>query len=362
MRRISFINKFDKENKGYFLVSTFIILLILLTVGAIILNITLAEYKQAEKDKNRVKAYYLARSGAELTADSIIDGEIPLEENNYDLMENNGKLISSINITSDSGSSDYIIESISPDINGVTETVRLKLEFTSIFDSALFADGDIQLHNNTIVIGDVESRGSINDNGNIDGEIIQNSEREIPLIDHWPDENEEPFDNKVDLPTPGWNGNGQPSNFEISESGYYEDIEIKNNEVLTIDTTGKDNVKILTDNMNIKGTIDITGDGAVSFYAKEGKQIQTPNVYIPNEIYIYLGNENDFTIIANSDFNGFIHAPKGTVELQSSGTTVNGSIIAKNITGQGSNVMGTIKYKSPSIDDIKTLVKGNWGR
>ncbi|MFW6377534.1 MAG: DUF7305 domain-containing protein [bacterium] len=364
MFKISSIKRFDKDNNGYLLVSVFIILLILLAVGTVILNITLAEYKQAERDKNKIKAYYLARSGAELTADSIINGDLDLEENTFNLMEDDGRTIANININSIDGSNDFIIESESAEVNGVKEIVKLKLENKSIFDSALFAVGNIQLQNQTVVIGDVESKGSIKDNGKIEGNIIQSSDREMPSIDHWPDENQSPFDNKRSIPTTNVNGKGKGNSgsLEISESGYYEDIAIKNNETLRIDTTGKDNLKVLVDNFDIKGTIDIVGDGDVSFYAKDGKQIQTPNVEIENDIYIYLQDEIEFTIIANSDFNGFIHAPEGTIELQSSGTKVNGSIIAKNIKGKGNNVMGTIEYKSSSIDDLQILVKGSWGR
>lgn len=146
--------KLSNEN-GYFLVATFVILAVLLVFGAVILQITLAEYKNAERDKNQIKAYYLARSGAELTADSIIDeaitaidsdGNIIPDFSLFSLKEKGKEVFATINIVPIEGTSPkrYEIKSTA-EVDEVSDTVILEIKESTLFDKPLFTNEDINL-------------------------------------------------------------------------------------------------------------------------------------------------------------------------------------------------------------------------
>jgi hypothetical protein len=157
--------KFSNEN-GYFLVATFVILAVLLVFGAVILRITLAEYKQAEFDKNQIKAYYLARSGAELTADAIInedldaiDSESQVIKGGYESfslkIDNEGFAEITLSEGLNTNPKNYWIESTST-INDVKEVVSLEIRESTLFDKPLFTNDNIDLTSNNSFVNDNE--------------------------------------------------------------------------------------------------------------------------------------------------------------------------------------------------------------
>ena len=90
-----------KSNEGFALVATLLIIVITLTLVTVLINISLSEYKQAELNKNDVKAYYLARSGAEMVVDYMINKNdtgvtnLELDSNSsvtFDVDENGDKI------------------------------------------------------------------------------------------------------------------------------------------------------------------------------------------------------------------------------------------------------------------------------
>ncbi|MFW6029516.1 MAG: hypothetical protein ACOCRO_04610, partial [Halanaerobiales bacterium] len=72
---------FKNNEEGFALVFTFIAITAILTLGIILMNTTLAEFQQTERDINKTKAYYRARSGAQLLSNAVKNGEI--EPSNY---------------------------------------------------------------------------------------------------------------------------------------------------------------------------------------------------------------------------------------------------------------------------------------
>ena len=85
------------KDEGYMMVSVFLILVVLIVMGSVISKISLSEYKNAERNKCQTILYYQARSGAELTAKAILNGDLAMTVNEYNVKENE-KLISEINI------------------------------------------------------------------------------------------------------------------------------------------------------------------------------------------------------------------------------------------------------------------------
>src|SRR6056297_1211749 len=85
------------KDDGYIMVSVFLILVVLIVMGSVISKISLSEYKNAERNKNKTILYYQARSGAELTAEAIINGKLTLGINEYNIKDEE-KLISEIDV------------------------------------------------------------------------------------------------------------------------------------------------------------------------------------------------------------------------------------------------------------------------
>ena len=119
------LKKTFEKNDGYFLITTLLIMTVLITMGSIILNISLTEYKQAERNSNQIKAYYLARSGAEIAADSIINNDIEAKETSFKIKKGN-EIISEINIKEESLSNPIIEYNL---LHLQVQTMFLKLLF-----------------------------------------------------------------------------------------------------------------------------------------------------------------------------------------------------------------------------------------
>lgn len=95
------LTKLNKED-GYVLLSAFIVLLVLISLSAVYVSISLSEIRQVENHENRVQAYYYARSGADIAIskffklDSADDIE-SLKNNEGISLEKKGKLVFSLN-------------------------------------------------------------------------------------------------------------------------------------------------------------------------------------------------------------------------------------------------------------------------
>lgn len=372
------------KNEGYFLVTTFIIMAVLLTMGAVVLNISLSEFKQSERNKNQIKAYYLARSGAELAADAIKNGDIEAENSIFKIKKDS-EIIAEIDIKEESLSNpnkiNYKIKSsASAGSNNISETVILNLkreEITSLFNNAIFTKGDINLgHNNSEIKGNNPDnpggKPSVESHGNVfgaDNTIIslENSKKPMPSIPYFPNFGDDGFKTDKNI----------SENNEIKTSGYYGDIKInKKNEGLIIDTrinNGKDkDINILLDSINITSEITIKGEGRVSIFINDNGEFKTKNMRT-DQLFVFLAEDASFTTQANGDFNGYIYGPDADVTMNSKKTKFTGAIVSRNLYKNKSSInnkkdkfefQGTVTYKKPSseINDSfnPIFTKGKW--
>ena len=248
-----------RNNDGFALVASIILIAILLVLITVLVNISLAEYRQAERNKNDVKAYFLARSGADLMANYIINNESDASAlletgKDYNLRDGSENFISTINILNKT-TKNYEISS-NAEINGVSKTVKVNIKKYDLFDTAIFAKSnldfskmeDLDLNDANI---NVETNGdNINDPENFipDEQEITNSTKEFKSID-W-DTN----------PTIQELVNNDPTGKEIiddtiSESGYYKDVTYTNG-TLTVDFGDKDTINIAVDNFDFKADMN----------------------------------------------------------------------------------------------------------
>lgn len=356
--------KITKNNDGFVLVATIILIAILLIFITVLVNIALAEYRQAERNKNDVKAYFLARSGADLMANYIINDETSasnlLEKDiNYDLKDNNNS-ISTVNIL-DKTNKNYHISSTAV-VNGVTKTVKVNIKKHDLFDAAIFAKNnldfskmeDLDLNNEDI---NIETNGeTITDPEDFipDEQEITNSTKEFKSID-W--DTNETIQGLVE------EGKKDIIDDTIAESGYYNDIKY-NNGTLTVDFGNQDTINIAVDNFNFKADMNFISDDLdlsdkhVNLYVKESITFQTPNVEIPN-LNIFLMKDSEITLIANSDLpdeNGvFVYGPEATMIMQSNKTHFAGGIIVDSFEGQGNLAMGSYTYQPFSTEDMEYI-------
>ncbi|MFW6028880.1 MAG: hypothetical protein ACOCRO_01360 [Halanaerobiales bacterium] len=356
--------KITKNNDGFVLVATIILIAILLIFITVLVNIALAEYRQAERNKNDVKAYFLARSGADLMANYIINDETSasnlLEKDiNYDLKDNNNS-ISTVNIL-DKTNKNYHISSTAV-VNGVTKTVKVNIKKHDLFDAAIFAKNnldfskmeDLDLNNEDI---NIETNGeTITDPEDFipDEQEITNSTKEFKSI-AW--DTNETIQGLVE------EGKKDIIDDTIAESGYYNDIKY-NNGTLTVDFGNQDTINIAVDNFNFKADMNFISDDLdlsdkhVNLYVKESITFQTPNVEIPN-LNIFLMKDSEITLIANSDLpdeNGvFVYGPEATMIMQSNKTHFAGGIIVDSFEGQGNLAMGSYTYQPFSTEDMEYI-------
>lgn len=350
----------DKQEDGMVLVLVLLIIVLLFSLGSVLLNISLFDFRQAVNEKKHLQAYYLARSGAEIIAEAIINNQI----NAANLID---KTISPVNDFEEgsfevqiSQANDALVIKSTGKVDGVKEKTTLRLNKTSLdtlFNRALFSNNDLNLSHIHAVInsGTVESKGEIIDPDNKleEDEKIEHSMR-VFLPPRFPD-----------IDDPGGQIKSTKNPVEIIFDSFYESIKIQPNGELIINTTGRDNISIVVDTLDIKGKLTIKGDGDVFIFVNKSVDIQTPHAYT-NKLVIFLNNDVTLRINANGTFNGYIYGPEATVWMNSRWTVFNGAIIADKITGTGQGFQGTFNYtEMPDTSDLSSFIpagyiKGAW--
>jgi len=365
-----------KYNEGYTLVLAMFVIVIILSFGTVILNITLSEFKQSERYKNSLKAYFLARSGAELAADIILDpnnNKIMLEENEFTLKDgNNNVIIKKIKVKKINDSSNFLITSTAEaGSNPVSKTVSLQINKNNLFDNTIFTKADLDIsHNNSSVSGTIESNGQIIDPDDkvLEENKTENSNKKYLPVPEIPSETD--FNN----PNDGSVFNGE----KIASNSYYTKININNDNLILDTTNGTENdtdddknITIVVEELDVKKEVIIKGEGLVKIYIKNKGEFKTPNVKT-DQLLIFLAKDSKLTFQANSEFNGYVYGPEAMITMNSKHTTFKGAIIADTMykeKGMSNNdFQGTLKYVKPEgviknyLDKETTLnySKGDW--
>lgn len=366
--------KLLKSNDGFALVATLLIIVITLTLVTVLINISLSEYKQAELNKNDVKAYYLARSGAEMVADYMINKNdtgvtnLELDSNSnvtFDVDENGDK-ISSIEIVKNNDN-DYDIISTA-NVNNKSKTVKVNIirKKSDLFDAAIFAKTNLNFSKMT----DVDVKGKkVETNGDTitdpddyipDDKEVVNSEKEFQSI-IW---DSSPTIQQTISDQSG-SGISIKKDYTLTEDTYFTSIDYNNQDTLTVDfssvtpdANGNETINIVVEDMDFKGNMTFVNDtdgSHLNIFVKDEITFQTPNVDIPN-INIFLSDQcEDITLIANSslpdDEGIFVYGPDSDMIMQSNKTTFSGTVIVNSFEGQGDLAMGNYYYEAFSDVD-----------
>lgn len=157
------MNSFLRNKKGSSLVLIIIVMAVLSIFGVILLQTSLAENKFAIHEEKRLKAYYIARAGAEVASTwmenpsrsmSTIDTLISTNSTNLDTWTTfaDGKF--KVHFSGDKYKP--IVYSVG-EHNGVEQNVNLSLEKNYFFDAAVTVTNKLDMQNlsNTHVYGSV---------------------------------------------------------------------------------------------------------------------------------------------------------------------------------------------------------------
>jgi len=151
------------------------------------------------------------------------------------------------------------------------------------------------------------------------------------------------------------------TNGSISEDGYYPNITINNNTVLTIDIPEGTERKIMVDTLNMpQGNIVINGSGKLTLYVKStftftnGSKINYGSTGDgnPDQVLIYYEGTNKFSVAGDTKINGTVFVEKADMQIDNSGG-VKGHIITGgnnvSIAGDGSAVVKALYAPNANV-------------
>ncbi|HMA59553.1 MAG TPA: hypothetical protein VKN64_04600 [Halanaerobiales bacterium] len=373
---MKFIEKIKKDD-GFAMVFGLILILVVITMATVLINISINEYSEAERNKNEIKAYFLARSGAEIMAnklekessirtyaDSNLVGEEFTIEN-----DTNNEVISTISLSKDA-EGNYNITSTA-EVQGVTETIKVSVSKLKLFQNAIFAKQNIDLSALDLldVLTDgsssVESNGTVKDPNDFlkDENIIEYSDKKFT----------EPT-----FPSPK---NGKIKNDTISESGTFKKIKYNNGE-LTIDFSDDKNnneINIVVDSMTFKASMNFVdnddgenvSDAVLNIFVNKDITFQTPNVDT-KQFNIFLKSGAEMTLVGNPDTTGeavYVYGPNANMYMNSAKTSFKGAVIVDRIYRNTSQpaFKGVFEHKKPTnldiFDDyVKSYQVSDWRR
>jgi hypothetical protein len=369
---------------GFAFPATVIIFMVLFILSAAILTSVVAETNFSVRDKKRIQAFYLARSGVEATAEWLVNPAnnaaaiIGKTSNPTNLATGiDGQF--TVEIIGSLDDPEFIVQSTGT-VDGVSAKAAMLIitkseNITPVFPHTIYGETSITLIGTTVIYGDVAqgTGNSINSGGN----ATLNGEDQSPL--------------KIDLPPIAFPTSGvYETNYTLSNNStrtmsfdvtnrtrFYDNLSFGNGATLIIDTSGVGNVNLVVNNFtggNQQSKLVITGSNRLNLFITNSISL-SPNINVteagdasdPFKLIMYVKPGVGLQFNGNIKFNGFIYAPG--VTLNSTGTPAFRGAIIGNITSiRGSfnvNPDGTpYIYDTTLIDfgdmSVIQLTKGSW--
>lgn len=280
-----------KNEKGAALVMTLVVLVVMSILAVAFITVSASEYKFSVVEENKVKAYYVARSGADAVAAAIIDNEggtgisvqdlavgasLPAFEVVIPGMDDTAM------VTVTRESADFInIEAVSTvgSVTGVSNKASLSLARTAGSEGVNLRD--------VFVVEDTDGDGYIYGDG-------------LPRVIF--DLEEDDFDEQK--------FSGGPITGDMT----IKLIETKNNDTIEFVTNDED-ITVYCRRIDNKGDITITGTGKVYIFVEEFADIST-KTFIgadPTQLLIFVRDGAIINFQPNTTMYGFIYAPYAAV-------------------------------------------------
>lgn len=360
------------RKKGAALAMTLIVFGVAAILGASILELSLFETKNSVRDKKRMQAYYLAKSGVEATAAWMLN-----PNNNGESII--GKKSSAVNL----GKGSYIVEvtrksdsliniKSTATVGGVKNSAAM-----SIIDAG---SSSIPLFNHAILGISLVSYGG--DTNIYNGGIIATGDGTL-----------DPHGDKARLiPTQsGVNTDFPPFIFPQQPTGLDENLKFNNNKgsitvtgdlkvynsitlengKLIFDTGSDPNsvMKVVVNELNLlNGSVIIQGSGKVFLYVKKINDVGIKsNVNAgksPSKLFVFLDKGCLFSFAGNRVFSGYVYGPdEGTkVDLAGCGSFT-GAVIADTVYNLGAvDFYYSNEGAALPSETLKTqrFLKGQW--
>ncbi|MDF2546494.1 MAG: hypothetical protein K0R93_1392 [Anaerosolibacter sp.] len=327
------MNKAFKNKKGSSLVLIIIVMAVLSILGAALLQVSLAENNFAIHEEKRLKAYYIARAGAEAASTwiedpthtlSTIDTLISSNTTNVDKWTTFADGRFKISFSGDKYKP--TIHSVG-EYSGVEQKVNLALEKNYFFDSTVTVTNSLHIDQpNCEVTGSVSRTPTASITGytsNISVQPPKITNRTFP-------EPSDPVLLEAD-PTLSW----PPLGFNINSGDGYADRKFDavnlGSDTYYINLSGDMKIQFNSLSGN-NANIYVTGNGTLSLYTNsiyfKGNLFTGPNA--KTILNIFNSGTLDFQT-GNSEFQGFIYGPGADMTIKANMDSV-GAIVAKNLT------------------------------
>jgi len=343
-----------KKREGSALAFTIIIMVIITILSGIILQIAMAETMQAKRDKDRVEAYYLARSGVEATTKWILNS-------NNDA----SKIIDKQSAPQDLGNGKFNVEVLStsnPDeiiVKG-TGTVGKVLQESSVvlkrqttlnkvsFKHAIYSTGELKIGgnshispSNSSIVSDVEVT-VIGNEKKLGAKIYE------PGVPGYNKEGYIAFSPKL-IPTKGNNFSGSSLMFSDNNRNLlYDEFKttLGNNDefiVYTGNNTSYGDANLIVNRLDLgshnHANIKISGVNRLNIYVIESANIGVNiNQYgSADKLFISMGETSLMNMINNITFKGFIYGPNSNFNIHG-GTTIEGGLIINTLDKMTGNI------------------------
>ena len=382
-----------KNKKGIILIACYLVITMLVILGSGLLTRSLSEHRIAEREKTSIQALWLAEAGVQFALSELNFGggawlgwNTSGDPYTITILSSDANGLSTgdmtISVADPTGNSPIIdATGFAPGMTGASvssKAVRVELErgLSSIFTSALYAEGEIDITGSAVIDsynsddgayggwnlgtdGDVGSNGTSSKIINLTGSVIIRGD-----ISTGPDgtikksgsivvTGDETHDNNVTLPSVSvpsdLTGLSSSGSLDLSSSdtqtlipGDYKfsEIDLSGSSELTLE--GPIRIYITGENDSIKstGSSSITTSGQVEIYIDGDAKVAGSGIVnqggTPSDLYIY-GTESceDIDWSGSANFYGGIYAPSAEVDLSGS-TVIFGAVVGNTIDVNGS--------------------------
>ncbi len=351
------------NHKGSAMIVTLMVVMVITVLGFALWSYSTSEVRFTERDANKMRAHYLARSGAEIVASYIIrnsTGPIAtsITPSSSYLSEptalGDGSFVVSVSMNADGD--ELTIESTGT-VNGVDDKVVLTMgkrtrSFSELFQRAIFSSGNLNIsHVNAYVYGDVES------NGQITGEPRSGQKYEYST---------ETFNPPL-FPDPGTlytlaniNTNSDisidQSVYAAEEGIYINSVNIGPQGKLTINVPEDEYLVVMVNTYVNKGLFEIEGGGRVLLFITQSSEMKTPHSATSDSLIVFMAQNTTFTLMAGGEFNGYLYGPQAVTIIQSHGT-VRGSLITGGLYGNVNQArfIGVVEHQVRENLDMSTI-------
>ncbi|MGI6142070.1 MAG: pilus assembly PilX family protein [Caldicoprobacterales bacterium] len=362
-----------KNNRGSALVTAVIVMLVMSILGVTLLQLSLAQTRHSIRDKNRMQAYYLARSGVEATIAWMMDphnnGSALIGKSSADTQLTGSDVDGTFNVEVIGDASETLLIKGTGLVNNVSATAVMAVKKAAsdvpVFEDTIYADTIVTLTGNTTIDGTVSAGVEVIQKGNttITGGDPQIKQRTLPLPIFPSDPlsaSDKAFNNsyELDLTT------------EPNQTKTFKDLELKGgNSKLTIKTGGPGNtVNLVVNNLNLSnGEVVLSGSGRLNIFVKSQVtlDVDVNHDHNPMQLILFVGDGTSPSFIhysGNSNFNGLIYAPDAVYSH-----TGNGQITGAVISGTA-ELKGTpfaehdYDFDDITFDDLPVALytRGSW--